>query len=112
MAKIGQLYLQNGSWNSSQIVSNEWVEESTSGHIAVPTSNFFGSACNSYGYQWWIVNFANNVNAFVAAGFGGQFIIVMPGLEMVIVITQGDYYWVHPEILFEIVNSHILQAVN
>ncbi len=53
-----------------------------------------------------------NIDGYIAAGWGGQYIIVLPEVEMVIVITQGDYNWEHPRIIYEIINDHILKAID
>ncbi len=72
MAKFGYLYLEGGAWNGQQIVPADWVEAS----VADP----------HYGYQWWRLS----NGGYAALGYGGQRIVVMPGLEMVVVIT-GDF---------------------
>jgi len=72
MAKFGYLYLEGGAWNGQQIVPADWVEASV--------------ANSHYGYQWW--RFSNG--GYAALGYGGQRIVVMPGLEMVVVIT-GEF---------------------
>ncbi len=79
MAKIGQLYLNGGIWNGNQIISEEWVHESTQTYI-----NIWGDV--GYGYLWWTRNIASN-NTFYADGFGGQQIVVIPDEEMVVVTT-------------------------
>jgi CubicO group peptidase (beta-lactamase class C family) len=81
MAKIGYLYLRNGKWNGKQIVSQKWVEESTEKQI-----ENIANESNGYGYQWWMDSFGG----YSARGVGGQFILVMPDLDMVIVF-QGDF---------------------
>jgi CubicO group peptidase (beta-lactamase class C family) len=112
MAKIGQLVLQEGMWNGSRIVSEEWVTESTRSSITLSVSNPLSDFATGYGYQWWIGTFTpGNSNGYIAAGWGGQYIIVLPELEMVVVITQGDYSWEHQFILYDIMNSHILPAI-
>lgn len=97
MAKIGLLVLQNGSWNGEQIVPKEWTAESTKPYVA--ESEFF-----DYGYQWWyrstgnrswwenpVHGSKNEHDMFLALGYGGQFIMVIRDLNMVIVTTSSDY---------------------
>ena len=97
MAKIGLLVLNNGSWNGEQIVPREWIDMSTKPHVA--ESEFF-----DYGYQWWYrskrnrswwenpVHGSNNEHdMFLALGYGGQYIMVVRDLNMVIVTTSSDY---------------------
>lgn len=94
MAKIGQLYLNQGVWNGEQIVSAEWLEEAT-------TTQFDRSASglSNYGYQWWIRTFGSNYyHSFFAEGYGGQYIFVVPDLELVVIFTSyytgdNDLYW-------------------
>lgn len=72
MAQFGYLYLNGGTWEGQQLVPAEWVEASV--------------APSYYGYHWW--RLANG--GYAALGYGGQRIVVVPRLEMVVVIT-GDF---------------------
>lgn len=83
MAKLGYLYLNYGVWDGQQIVSREWVEQSTKVHTH-PTGSV------SYGYQWWIREFSS-YPIFHAQGWGGQTIAVIRDLNMVVVTTGGNY---------------------
>ena len=66
----------------------------------------------SYGYQWWRGTFSNgNIDTYYAAGFGGQFIFVLPEMEMVIVFTAGQFEGGYNGFVL-IVNDHILAATN
>ena len=85
MAKIGQLMLADGSWDGKQIVSTQWVTESTRGHISSDEMGPSGAAVE-YGYHWWITT-ADGHDAFAAIGFGGQLIEVVPDLDLVVVIS-------------------------
>jgi CubicO group peptidase (beta-lactamase class C family) len=86
MAKLGQLVISHGIWKGKPIVSAEWLEESTTGRFPVDTVY--------YGYQWWIgsshVN-AKKIDWFEAFGLGGQRIIIVPSLDLVVVFTTGLY---------------------
>jgi hypothetical protein len=83
MAKIGYLYLHKGSWNGKELVPKKWVEASTSKHME--TKGLMNAAEeDGYGYLWWIDPFG-----FSAHGFGGQYIFVIPQLDMVVVFTGG-----------------------
>jgi hypothetical protein len=77
MAKIGWLYLNEGQWEGRQIVPAAWVEGSTRGHI---TATLF----DQYGYQWW----TDSAGYYIAVGYGGQFIYVVPHKNMVVVFTS------------------------
>ncbi|SFR88583.1 serine hydrolase domain-containing protein [Anaeromicropila populeti] len=80
MAKIGQLYLDAGIWRGKQIVSSNWIMESTKEHIR----------CNqlrlSYGYLWWIIN--EKEHAYAAMGDGGNIIYVNAKKQMVTAIAS------------------------
>lgn len=78
MAKIGLLYANNGKWEGRQIVSLEWIQQSTKTH----------SQWNklSYGYLWWIID--GGINCFAAIGDGGNIIYVNTDLDVVIAITS------------------------
>lgn len=94
MAKIGYLFLNSGKWNGEQLISEEWVSISTANHIP---PDMFGNNfpwADGYGYQWWIWDKVHNVdfNAYFASGWGGQYIIICPGMNMVVVSTAGNYY--------------------
>jgi CubicO group peptidase (beta-lactamase class C family) len=110
MAKIGYLFLHNGQWNERQIVSQEWVNESVKDHVNQFT--LFGSG---YGYQWWCGKSKINdqvIEAFFAAGHGGQYIFVCPALDCAVVVTSkwvgnplGEF---RPQMLLV---NHILPAM-
>ena len=87
LARIGQLVLQHGQWNGRQIVPAEWIAESTRPHIDTGMGL-------QYGYQWWLGKVAagGTEQAWIGGiGNGGQRLWIVPGLDMVIVTTAGDY---------------------
>ena len=102
MAKIGELYLNDGVWNGEQIIPAQWVEDSTT----VQFDRSSGSA--NYGYQWWVRTFGNNnYPSFFAQGHYGQYIFVVPDLELVLVFTShyegsSSIYW---QLMNQIVNA-------
>ena len=73
MAKFGLLYLHDGEWDGQQVVPAEWVEASTQGQVS-----------EEYGYQWWL----GEDDIFFAAGLYGQYIFVIPHLDMVVAVTS------------------------
>jgi CubicO group peptidase (beta-lactamase class C family) len=84
MAKFGYLFLHQGEWNEQQLLPKEWVEISTTKHIE--TKGLMNAAeDDGYGYLWWIDSFGG----YSAHGYGGQYIFVLPSLDMVIVFTGG-----------------------
>ena len=78
LAKMGQLLLQKGQWNGKQLISETWVSQMM--HTHIDTGDGRG-----YGYQMWE---ASKDGAYRADGRFGQYIVVMPKQDMVVVITQ------------------------
>ncbi|MEQ8472343.1 MAG: serine hydrolase [Marinoscillum sp.] len=86
MAKIGQMVLNKGSWNGEQIVTEKWIKESTSAKTQITGID--------YGYLWWSIPFKVDdriIEATVATGNGGQYIMIINELNMVAVFTGGAY---------------------
>ncbi len=84
--KLGQLMLDGGAWKGRRIVGREWVRRST--------SPLFDLAEIRYGYLWWVIEFPHrgrSVRAFFAAGNGGQVVMVIPQLGLVIAMNGGNY---------------------
>jgi CubicO group peptidase (beta-lactamase class C family) len=91
--KLGQLYLAGGVWSGKQIVSKEWVKDSTSFHSRFAPAHSLGQE-HEYGYGWHLHNLESgekNYRVFAAEGNGGQFVIVIPDLDLVVGITGGSY---------------------
>ena len=90
MARIGLLMLHHGEWNGKQIVPRDWVTKSTG--IITPVSQLNPSRIRrgraGYGYLWWVWDGAWNTGPYEGAysGFGavGQFITVIPKLDIVV----------------------------
>jgi len=90
MAKFGQMLLQKGKWNGQQIIPASWIEEATSFQIeSQDPSNTRPKELNDwaqgYGYQFW----RGRNNSYRADGLGGQFIIVLPEKDAVVVLTSS-----------------------
>jgi CubicO group peptidase (beta-lactamase class C family) len=81
IAKLGQLYLQKGSFNGKTILSPAWVEEATSSQTTSQVNN--GDWSEGYGYQFWRCThgFYRGDGAF------GQYCIVMPQYDAVMAVT-------------------------
>ena len=98
MAKIGFLYLNEGRWDDQQIISPDWVERSTR---MQSSGDSFLSGANighgPYGYQWWIAEVAGRPG-FVAQGYGGQRIYVVPDLDLVVVTAFAGADALAPEL--------------
>ena len=91
--KLGQLYLNGGMWNGHRVVSADWVKESL-----VPRSNFPPvidvDVDHEYAYAWHTRSQSVGdrvMRHYFAAGNGGQQVIIIPDLDMVVSFTGGDY---------------------
>ncbi|MEN6454168.1 MAG: serine hydrolase [Prolixibacteraceae bacterium] len=92
MAKFGQLYLQKGKWKDEQLLPAEWVDEATNRRILqspeLPKAKRDSSDwAQGYGCQFWRCR----NNAYRGDGAFGQFIIVMPDQDAVVVMTSETY---------------------
>ncbi len=110
IAKVGQLYLQKGTWNRREILPAKWVEEATSFKIqqpdpAKPTrSKETNDWLQGYCYQFWRCQH----NAFRGDGAFGQFMVVMPDQDAVVAIT-GESGNLQGEL--DLVWEHLLSAI-
>jgi CubicO group peptidase (beta-lactamase class C family) len=99
MAKLGYLFLRNGQWDGQQIVSSEWVKKATQRYAGV--DEHFG-----YGYHWFTVTSLGGYAGYAALGSGGQIILVVPELDLVIVTTART-----EESIFELIDQYVIPAV-
>lgn len=86
MARLGYLYLNMGKWDRDIIVSSDWVRASTSCQIV---NHQFTEYFRDYGFYWWM-HPVGKYSSYYAEGYGGQFIIVIPDLDIVTVITSDE----------------------
>ncbi len=112
MAKFGYLFASGGMWNNERILSQEWIDLSTHKHI----SQLYGAAYgweDGYGYQWWLCEDINgrDFNAYMASGWGGQWIIVSPEHKLVVVSTAGNYYTSMAVPVETILHDYIIPAL-
>jgi CubicO group peptidase (beta-lactamase class C family) len=80
------LYLHDGMWDSKRIVAREWVQASLA-----PTVKDAGDAYK-YGFQWWLLprpDVADHL-AWVGRGFGGQRLLIVPELDLIMVHTAWN----------------------
>ena len=81
MGRFGQLFLNNGKWDGVQIVLEKWVKDSTSVQARRNGSR--------YGYQWWLRNYGKEgYLGYNAQGYGGEYIFVVPQLNLIVVYTS------------------------
>jgi CubicO group peptidase (beta-lactamase class C family) len=84
MLKIGQLYLNKGIYNGVRIVSETWIDKASTSQIS---TNGIEPFAPGYGYLWWVGASAAH-RYFFANGYGGQFIVVVPDLRLIVVATN------------------------
>ena len=82
MAKFGYLFLKGGSWDGQQIIPKKWIEESTKRQIKRPGRQ--GWFIPFYGYQWYVHSFG-----FHSLGSKGQYIVVLPEFDIVVVFASN-----------------------
>lgn len=87
MARFGYLYLQRGKLDSIQIVPRQWIEQTKLPNNPV-NSVWSDFKDRNYGFSWW-TNYSSGDSIFFAAGSGGQFIVVHPAKNAVIVTTAN-----------------------
>jgi CubicO group peptidase (beta-lactamase class C family) len=112
--KLGQLYLAGGTWNGRRVVSKEWVADSIAHHSSfTPALKEEGE--HQYGYGWHMHSVKAGDRVFRdynAGGNGGQLVIVIPELDLVVGINGGSYgefdKWYRWE--FELVPQYIIPA--
>lgn len=110
-ARLGSLYLHGGKWNGRQLLSPGYVREATSPHHL---SDLDGNAVDYYGYQWWMVpDYPGQEGIFYARGILGQYIIVIPGLEAVVVRLghlRAEKKGMHPAEVYTFIDEAIRQV--
>ena len=87
-ARFGLLFLNEGNWNGKQLISTSWIKKA----IAPSPAQL------NYGYMWWLNKKGTSrywegvpENVYYAAGFGGNFIVIIPD-EAMIIVTR----WLEP----------------
>ncbi len=85
--KLGQVALDDGVWNGQRVLAKAWVHDAVSPHSGL-------NAPNDYGYGWHLTRYRTasaTYDAFEAQGNGGQFVIVVPRLRLVVGIMAANY---------------------
>jgi len=91
--KLGQLYLSGGTWRGRRVVDPSWVQAATKAHSRMGPGE--------YGYGWWLRDVlvgSRSYRTYRAAGNGGQLVIVVPDLDLVVAFmganyNQGPVWW-------------------
>ncbi len=82
LLRFGQLYLDDGRYEDQQLIPAAWVHASTRRFVTKTYRGF------TYGYLWWIEDFGGYETWF-AWGYGGQYVFVVPALDLVVACTSG-----------------------
>jgi len=109
MAKLGQLYLDQGVWQGSQLINPDWINNSLQRHVELNWE-----FTNGYGFQWWLGEFSVNNDSFPfysTRGYGGQFIVVVPNYDLVIAFTAENYENDLYDLPFKLVEEIIIPAI-
>jgi CubicO group peptidase (beta-lactamase class C family) len=104
IAKFGQLYLQNGQWNGESLVPADWIAEATKLQVPNGDPRDPDDWTQGYGYQFWRCR----NGAYRGDGKLGQFCVVMPDQDAVVVLT-GDLEDMASEL--NLVWKHLLPAL-
>ena len=80
LAKVGQMWLQQGEWEGQQLISKEWIEQ-----MSAKQAN---GGDYGYGFQTWQCAYPTAVRA---DGALGQYVIVVPEKDVVIVLTEASF---------------------
>lgn len=106
MMRFGELYRNEGRYDGRQIVPESWVRES----LTARTRSRFGG--EEYGYSWFIGD-AGTYPMFYAWGYGGQYIFVIPDLEMTVVTTSdpdAPRARGHNQAILRLLRDHLVPA--
>ena len=88
MLRFGQLYLNRGRWGGEQLLPWQWVDQSTRpAGLAAPRGR--GRIYGGYGYLWWLRG-PRERGAYIASGYGGQYIYVSPAEDMAVVVISTE----------------------
>ena len=96
MARIGYLMLRNGQWEDTQVISEDWIKKTTS--VVSTYEEVQSKERFSYGYMWWLFDESapkfqpHYKGAYTAWGAMGQYITVIPELDMVVAFKTDSTY--------------------
>ena|SRR5690606_3053426 len=108
--KFGLLFLNHGNWKGNQLISADWVAESTLPDGAIPTER----QGVEYGCYWWYTSWNvgdREIRAYYANGNGGQLLYIIEDLNMVVLFTGGAYNMGAEAKLNSLMRNNILPAV-
>jgi hypothetical protein len=104
LAKIGFLYLNDGTWDGARLVSSEWVQQSLTPFVDTGWQDL------KYGFKWWLYPRKDGGRlVWMGLGFGGQRLMVFPEAQMIATVTGWDILK-EPTVDVELVNR-LLPAI-
>jgi CubicO group peptidase (beta-lactamase class C family) len=105
LLKLGELYLRHGAWRGVELISPAYIAES----VRVQNRGEFYGEKAAYGFMWWIASVGGH-EAFYARGYGGQYLMVIPRADLVVLCTSD---WKQPEYPqhFALVEDFIMPAI-
>lgn len=87
LARFGYLYQHDGTWDGIRVLPEGWVAASMAPDTAVP------GWPGRYGYQWWLIPYGEEGRwAYAGRGFGGQYVLVLPEENLLVVLTGWNIY--------------------
>jgi CubicO group peptidase (beta-lactamase class C family) len=89
LAKFGSIYVHEGRWNGREVVSREWIFESTRRRLTFP-----GQSARGYGYQWWHACYqvpSGRLEVPTAVGNGTQRVFLLRAHQTVVTVLAGRY---------------------
>ncbi|QEC43793.1 serine hydrolase domain-containing protein [Pseudobacter ginsenosidimutans] len=121
MMKIGEMVLQKGIWKGQRIISENWIKQSTNTPIPITDFSFVKFSKSTvaipqpayYGYYWYREEIKTKTfreNVLFASGNGGQYIMIIERLGIVVVFTQGNYNSWKAKKAFDLLAKYIIPA--
>ena len=108
LLRLGQLYLNGGTWNGRRVLSAEWVRRSTTPHANAREDT-------DYGYLWWLPTVHANgrdFKGYAMYGTGGNKVYVFPAEQLVVVVTTVNFHVAGAGALTErLLTEHVLPAL-
>ena len=108
LLRLGQLYLNGGTWNGRRVLSAEWVRRSTTPHANAREDT-------DYGYLWWLPTVHANgrdFKGYAMYGTGGNKVYVFPAQQLVMVVTTVNFHVAGAGALTErLLTEHVLPAL-
>jgi CubicO group peptidase (beta-lactamase class C family) len=108
LLKLGELYLNGGTWKGVRVVSEMWIKRSLLPHARIDDKT-------EYGYLWWLRSFSANGRTFPTwfmSGNGGNKVVIVPDLRLVAVLSSNNYNakGMH-SVTDRLLQEHVLAAV-